>query len=1563
MLRRIAHIFRTVFLLILCLLIGVWVLLHFSPVQTWLVQKASEKLSDQLKTEVSVKKVDFSIFKKIILEGVIVRDQHKDTLLYSGRMIASFNNWFIFKNDIVVKEVGLEHSYANIHRSDSVWNYQFIVDAFSTPQSDKPKKKIKIQIEYVHLNDIRVIKKDEWIGEDMQLSLARLELKADKIQLDKQLLKIKDLFILQPDFTVYNYDGKRPPKIKIPEEIFHRTTDTVRQPFAQGWDIHAHRIQIENGRFTNLLKKGQPTPYFDSDYIEFNDIKASFKNLKIKGDSLLARLDLYAKERSGLTIKQLSSNINWHSRAMEFHQLLLETNHSKLSDYFAMKYKYFNHDMNHFDDHVIMEGDFRNSTISSKDLTYFAPSLYSLNESLKFKGKISGTLHHIIGQNLLIQGGRNTVFAGNMSVKEILSTNKLSFDIEAKSLKTQFVDIVRYFPEVKSIKKPDIPALGAMQYKGTITGDLSKFKINGSLNSALGTISTGLSITIPSIKNIALDGNVSTSGFNLGRFLNIPKLGYTALESSFTIEGLNTGNLRLNLSNKIQLLEYSGYKYKNIVFNTDMQNNIINGSIDVNDHNIALKIDGRINRLPNDTLQIQLKGDVPKICLNELGLIKKDIRYKGSIDANFKVKTFDDFEGYILLDNSSLYEQGTELPFHNLLVRSEKKEDGIQSLEIQSDFIDASLSGKYALSKIGSIGNKLLSVYFPSYFTSTYNINDLQEFSFNVKTENIEPFLQFFNLPISGGNQSSLTGYANTATNIYYFKSIIPNLKIGAVELINIDLESNNDNSGMNVHTNIDLIGLSDSLKIPNTAFDLTASNDTGSVNIRTSISETFKNANLRSKFSLFKDGINIEFLKSSFFLNEKEWNIEKESEIFIGRNNLFSEGILLTSGNEEIKLFTHPSEIGSYNDVAIEVRKVEMGELLPYFFKDPRIEGTTTGRIDVLDPLGNLEIESKLTTEKLRINNDSIGIIPLITKYDHRKKELTYKVSSDNLGHVFQIKGSVNFFKSDSIYTDNIIEINNESLRILEPYLSGILSGITGTGTGMLKIYGSIDKLKMTGSVRLNQASLVIDYTKCRYNIMPGANIEFREDIIDFGNILLRDTAGRIASFNGDITHDFFSDMAFNLQFEAMNKNKGLLVLNTTSKDNSLFYGQIVAYANGIIRGPADNITIKLRGQPTDSSRIYLPTEESKVTGTASFIVFRQYGTDLKASTTIKAGSSLNVDLDVIANPYAKVFLILDEVTNDIIEGQGNGAINLRVGTNKNTTITGNYEITRGKYNFNWQSLFKKPFLINKGTINWTGDPYDARINIDANYIVEQVKLPDELASGCSNERSNILVVANLSNTLKNPSIKFRFELPQGHPCRNNPLTNTGLAQLYNNPDELNRQVISLLLIGSFISNTPNQSATGGGLGNTFFSSAAGTLSEFIAQQVTTGLGAVLRNVPGLKDLELDPYVTFTPGLITSSQAEGIGFQGTGSFGFTRRLLNGRMLVKAGGSMLVATGQNTTVQNNRQLTPDVSIEWLITPDGKLRLIGFYRTVFDIQRRNDRTGVSFSYVKEFDKIW
>ena len=148
------------------------------------------------------------------------------------------------------------------------------------------------------------------------------------------------------------------------------------------------------------------------------------------------------------------------------------------------------------------------------------------------------------------------------------------------------------------------------------------------------------------------------------------------------------------------------------------------------------------------------------------------------------------------------------------------------------------------------------------------------------------------------------------------------------------------------------------------------------------------------------------------------------------------------------------------------------------------------------------------------------------------------------------------------------------------------------------------------------------------------------------------------------------------------------------------------------------------------------------------------------------------------------------------------------------------------------------------------------------------------------------------------------------------------------------------MLLFNQFLSTSANSSNSAANIGTGVLSSAAGTISEFIAQQIESGLGIALKNIPGINKLNLDPYVTFNPLLVSGLQRQGVGFNGTGSFGVTKTMLNGRLILKAGGSLLVNTGQATALQNNNQLTPDFTLEWLLSPDGKLRIIGFYRSVY-----------------------
>ncbi|HRH60773.1 MAG TPA: hypothetical protein PL045_09405, partial [Chitinophagaceae bacterium] len=95
------------FLVLLGLLLLVWLLLQTSPVQNFLVGKVTTRLSADLHTEVRVKNVSFSFFDKMDLNGVLLRDLSKDTLLYAGTMKVRITDWFFMRDSADLTYIGL----------------------------------------------------------------------------------------------------------------------------------------------------------------------------------------------------------------------------------------------------------------------------------------------------------------------------------------------------------------------------------------------------------------------------------------------------------------------------------------------------------------------------------------------------------------------------------------------------------------------------------------------------------------------------------------------------------------------------------------------------------------------------------------------------------------------------------------------------------------------------------------------------------------------------------------------------------------------------------------------------------------------------------------------------------------------------------------------------------------------------------------------------------------------------------------------------------------------------------------------------------------------------------------------------------------------------------------------------------------------------------------------------------------------------------------------------------------------------------------------------------------
>ena len=64
------------------------------------------------------------------LDGVLVEDQKRDTLLWAGKVQIRITDWFFLKDQADLKYIGLENAVAKFNRTDSVWNYTFLEKYF-----------------------------------------------------------------------------------------------------------------------------------------------------------------------------------------------------------------------------------------------------------------------------------------------------------------------------------------------------------------------------------------------------------------------------------------------------------------------------------------------------------------------------------------------------------------------------------------------------------------------------------------------------------------------------------------------------------------------------------------------------------------------------------------------------------------------------------------------------------------------------------------------------------------------------------------------------------------------------------------------------------------------------------------------------------------------------------------------------------------------------------------------------------------------------------------------------------------------------------------------------------------------------------------------------------------------------------------------------------------------------------------------------------------------------------------------------------------------------------------
>ena len=1547
--------------------------------QNIIATAVTNRLSRELKTKITIRHVSFSLFDKMNLEGVLIEDQKNDTLLSAGKMQVRITDWFFLKDHVVLHYIELADAVIHLNRADTAWNYQYILDYFSGgPSSGKKKKAIELDFKKVKFNNVTFLKKDAWRGEDMQFNLAAMDLDADEINLSTRKIEINSLDFSDPIFVIKNYAGKKPKIIKTvtDEEVMSEVTvDSVLKWNADGWVVHIDKLKINNGDFKNIKEiPGTYNTFFDGRNIDFASINGTFSNVVLNKDTLTTSLQLSTKERSGFEVKSMVADAKLTPHEMTFDKLDIKTNNSIIRDYFSMKYEDFS-DMSSFITKIRMQARFDDAEIDSDDIAFFAPAARSWNKKIKVSGLARGTVDDLFGSEMTIQAGNNTYLNGDISLTGLPDINKTFIDFKANSFRTTYGDAATFIPDIRKVKMPRLQTISYLDFNGSFTGFIKDFVTYGTIRTNLGTITSDLNMKLPDGKEPFYSGTIASQNFNLGTFINEPKLGTISFAGSLKGRGVQWNKISADIDGKINHIVYNNYHYENITAKGSLNHKIFEGDFSIKDSAAVASLTGVID-LSEKVPHFNFIADVDTINLKALNISKDNYSFKGKLDFNFSSNNIDNFLGNANIRNATLKKDGREISLDSLTVNSEYT-DGVKHLSVRSNEIEGTIVGDFSLSDLPNAFKLFLNKYYPAYITEPVNRIRDQAFTFNIKTNYVSDLLNLFDTTIQGFNNSEITGRLDTRQNLLELNTYVPAFAYKQFEFQNVNIKGNGTFRNLAVSTTIDHLKVSDSLSFPFTQIDLFARNDSTNVRLITeSDNKNISGGSINALVRTFDDGFAVKFDTSNFILNGKRWAIEENGELEMRSNRVSYGEIVLKESNQEVRIRTEPSSAGDGNDIKIGLKNFNVGDITTFLVRTNKIEGIVSGDITVEDPTKNFRVSSDLVTDQLRVDKDSIGQVMVHVDYSNKTGNLTANGRTVNPNQKLDFDANL-LLRSARTDSANVINLRADKypVDIAERFIGTLFTNLDGYATGPLKIIGLGPGAKYVGKLKLEDAGLKVIFTQVYYKLSNG-ELEFREDALDLGKIKLIDTVTKNTATltDGVIRHNGWRNMVFNIR--AGVDNRPMLLLNTTRKDNSSFYGYALGTGTFELTGPQSNMVMRINGKAseTDSSYITIPNTTGKESGIADFLIERKYGREL-TDTLIKTNqTNLTYFVDVTGNPRVNVKVVIDELTNDEINGRGTGALRI-VSSRNDMSMRGRFDINEGIYNFSFQSFFKKPFVLNRNAnnyIEWTGDANHPVVNIEAVYKTSKevdfgplisTNIP---GSNISSFKDYVFVVARMRGDLFKPDITFALDYPPESIPKKDATIAFVIDEILKNENELNKQVAFLVVFNNFAPASISSSLSL----NPGVDLIVNSISDFLSAQINGVLNNIISNklkIPGL-------YVNFSGSLYNPNPFgetnNAFSYDRTNlNFSVGKSFFNNRVILTFEGNYDVPFQTSGANQFSSDFLTNFTTDFLINQSGTIRATIFYKENVDLltgtttnATKSRKYGSSLTFRKDFNRF-
>jgi hypothetical protein len=320
----------------------------------------------------------------------------------------------------------------------------------------------------------------------------------------------------------------------------------------------------------------------------------------------------------------------------------------------------------------------------------------------------------------------------------------------------------------------------------------------------------------------------------------------------------------------------------------------------------------------------------------------------------------------------------------------------------------------------------------------------------------------------------------------------------------------------------------------------------------------------------------------------------------------------------------------------------------------------------------------------------------------------------------------------------------------------------------------------------------------------------------------------------------------------------------------------------------------------------------------------------------------------------------VVDPRNGDVVHLQGEAHLNGGIDPSGKTNLTGTYQVESGSYNLAYATV-KRTFNFKKGsTITWTGDPTSADVNLTAVYVanVPPIDLVSQQLGGDAStttmykQKLPFNVNLNLKDQLLKPTITFDIVLPDSS-YEVSPdviqTVDTRLSQIRQDPNEMNKQVLGVLVLGHFIGDNPLQSQGGS-------SGINGAIRSSVSSLLSDQLNKLAGNLIGGVQLSFD---------LTSGADYSTGTEQNRTdlnVGLSKNFLNDRITVTVGNNFNLE-GQNQPGQKTTDIAGNLSVNYKLTEDGRYLIRAYRKDEFIVvEGQVVETGVGFTITYEYNRF-